>query len=91
MNELITKDTGVLIPCTEERPKPKSPDVKLCIIKTKDFEKSMDQILKIPIEDRLKMGQKAFNDYTQDTKFFIQEMSKVLIKINKMIKRVSRN
>lgn len=85
MNELITPASGVLINCTQKTPKPKSPDVLLCIISTEDLERGVDQALKIPVEQRVKMGQIAYQDYLTDTEFFIQQMSWTLQGIEESI------
>ena len=81
MNELITPNNGFLIHCTQTLPKPKSPDVNLCIISVADFETAMNLAFQIPLEKRQELGQQAQLDYLNDTQFFKQKLTSLLTEI----------
>jgi hypothetical protein len=81
MNELVTVESGQLIPCSMLVSKPKSPVVKMCIINCNDMERAVEKALQTPISERVKLGKNAKKAYEADTKFFNTKMSSFVKKL----------
>lgn len=86
MNELITADAGVLVPCSSIIPKRSSPGVYSCALTVESFSVHMQRALSVPQTDRTRMGKHARALFTRDTKFFERAMNQFVQKLQKLLK-----
>lgn len=81
MNELITRDSGILTPC-DIMPKKSSPGVYSCGVSVSNLELAMTKALSVKYTARKKYGQHARRDFLNDTREFNRAMTKFTTKIN---------
>jgi len=86
MNELVTPDTGVLIPVSKQIPiknymhwvKFLSTEVKASIVSEEDLCECIQQVENLTESQKQKMGDKSYSMYTNDTLFFEESMRKLI-------------
>lgn len=85
MNELITKESGYLIPCSKLEDKPRTLDIKMCLINTEDFSNHMKMVFQIPLKTRIERARKVFDKYQEDTQYFYKSINQVLKEVESKI------
>lgn len=77
MNELINKESGFLLKCTSFMPMPC--DVKGCITSEYEIYKAVKKALALSDEDRVKMGNAAYQQCLDEREFWNTAMAKLWI------------
>jgi len=79
MNELITKDTGYLIKCSDIRKKKNGTD--LCFIDPEEIYKAVVNVINMNIDERKNMTEKAYKDFEEDSAFFENAIKELLLEV----------